>query len=140
MQSSGRPPGQENIPSSAFRLANVSAASPTSQSVSRQTRTVAVFPNELISCPGTPRLYLISITALSAPFSITMCQSVTSCLSYSERAPLQRRSGIRCFVITHKCHQQPSMSVAVLCSKCLTYVNAVCSQVPLSKRGKENGR
>ncbi len=38
------------------------------------------------------------------------------------------------FVILHKCHQQSSVSVSVLCSKRLLHVNAVYSQVPLSQR------
>ncbi len=66
-----------------------------------------------------------------------MCHNVTSCLSYSERAPLQRRSSIQCFVMIHKCHQQSSVFVSVLCSKCLSYVNAVYSQAPLPQREKK---
>ena len=80
------------------------------------------------------RQCITSITALRAQFSITVCQSVTSCLSYSEHAPLQRCSSIQCIVTIHKCHQQSSVSVSVSCSKRLLHVNAVYSQNPLSQR------
>ncbi len=46
-------------------------------------------------------------------------------LTYRERAPLQRRSGIPCFVTITKCHELSSVSGLVLCSKRLMYVDLV---------------
>ncbi len=42
-----------------------------------------------------------------------------------EPPPIQRHSDLRCSVITTKCHQLSSVSVSLLCSKCLLYVDYV---------------
>ena len=77
-----------------------------------------------------PRLYLTSIIALSAQYNIPMCQSVTSYLSHSERAPIQRRSGIQRFVLSHQCHQQSRMCLRLCCVENVCYVSTCQRCVP----------
>ena len=69
--------------------------------------------------------YLFSIPALRAASSITNVPNVTCRLNLLGSALLYSISHLLCSVVTTKCHKLSNVSVSVLCSKCLLYVDDV---------------